>query len=375
MRNTVGLVLAAALSALPLFSQTPVEGGKVFDDLSERRGKEIRESRRLAQQELAPQSGRFASPDIAIALDFSAYLISIARITAVQLPAGDSAPRTRISFHVEQMLRGASDVADFVVESRWTPNRPAEEESSLGAIQVGNFRGTVLDKSEPKEGDRYILGYSLDYGDGKTVFVPSAINIQDPSQGPLISDVYHFLKMESVAAAGYEPFLEALDNAAPWIRDVAVHRLSYSDACNTSPACEKRFLAAVSRQLQSKVPDERMEAIAWLVWIDSVSRSQSVQKRWSDGIPILPDSVIRQFLSAAIDDPNVYIGDEGFERREMFDFQRSGKPGECIQIVPALRKSAHWIGAEHSRAYGLLTADFPFTSTISCLPAQKPQGR
>lgn len=76
-----------------------------------------------------------------------------------------------------------------------------------------------------------------------------------------------------------------------------------------------------------------------------------------------------------MDDPNVYIGGEAFEWREMFDFQRSGKPGECIQIVPALRKSAHWLAAEHSSAQGLLSVSFPFTSTISCLPARKPQGR
>ena len=44
-----------------------------------------------------------------------------------------------------------------------------------------NYRETALDKSEPKVGNRYILGYTLDYGVEKYVFVPGVVDLQDPS--------------------------------------------------------------------------------------------------------------------------------------------------------------------------------------------------
>lgn len=158
--RTIGLLLAAVLGAVPLFSQDPIEGPNVFGDLSHERMIPIFESRRLAYQELAPQFATFESPDIATALEFPSCLIVIARITAIQRPNGSSVPRTRISFRVEQVLRGISDVRDFDVESQWAS--PASDFTTLGE---DNLRRTVLDKSGPKEGGRYILGYSPDNDD------------------------------------------------------------------------------------------------------------------------------------------------------------------------------------------------------------------
>src|SRR5450631_2644576 len=118
---SVGLFLATVLGAGPLMSQAPVEGSNVFGDLSDARTSVIRESRRLAGQELIPQLT--AQPDIATALTFPSYSITIARIIAVHPPAGNGPlARTRVTFHVEQFLRGKSDVTDFDVESRWIPN-------------------------------------------------------------------------------------------------------------------------------------------------------------------------------------------------------------------------------------------------------------
>lgn len=374
--TSIGLFLVTVLGAMPLLSQAPVEGPNVFGDLSYGRTSLTFESRRLAYEELAVQSTAFESPDIHTTLTFPSYLIAIARITAVQLPNGSSLPRTKVSFHVEKFLRGESGVTDFDVESQWTPNPPPED--TIIEDFNGSMRRTVLDRSEPKKGDRYILGYSLDYNDGKTVFVPSAIDLQDPSQARLIGDVEQFLTIESAAAgSGFEPYLKALDSSIPWIREIAIHRLTSSDACNASPVCVQAFSAVVRRQLQSKIPNERLEASNWMVWIESVSRSESPQKGWADGLPVLPDSAIRQLWSSAIDDSNVYIGDEAFARREMFDFQRAGKPGECIQIVPPLRKSAHWLPGEHdySGKHELLPLGFPLSSSTSCLPAEKSQSR
>jgi hypothetical protein len=305
-------------------------------------------------------------------------LITIAKITAVQPFSNDSVHGMRISFHVEQVLRGTSDVKDFEVFSRWTPNPPAKE---FVTDHDFNFHPTVLDSTEPREGRLYILGYTLDYGNGKNgkpVFVPSAIDLQDPNQARLIDDMKQFLAMELAAKKiGFEPYLHALESPIPWVRDIVIHRLSTADECNTSPVCAQRFLTIVSRQLQSKIANERLEASNWLVWIDSVSRSTRGRKQWSDGLPMLPDSVIRQLLSSAIGDPNLYIGDEAFDRREMFDFDRDAKPGACIQIVPALRKSAHWEPGQHdySGRNELLPVDFPLNSSTSCIPALKPQGK
>jgi hypothetical protein len=276
---------------------------------------------------------------------------------------------------VEQVLRGKSDVTDFVVMSRWTPNPRAKD---TVIVHEGNFRPTVLDTTEPKEGRRYILGYTLDYSGGKTVFIPSAIDMQDPNQAGLIDDMKQFLNMErATASSGFEPYLQALESPTPWIREIAIHRLSRSDACNASPVCAQGLSAVVKRQLESKIGNERMQALDWLVWIESVSRSASTSKGWPDGMPILPDSLIRQLLSSAIEDPSPYIGDQAFERREMFDFNRTGKPGECMQVVGALRKSAHWRAGDHdySGQHELLPVGFPLSSTTSCIPAQNPKSR
>jgi hypothetical protein len=368
--SKIGLLLFNVLVAMPALSQEPVEGANVFGDLSYPRTSAIFESRRLARTELPGQSTTFATPDIATALGFGRYLIAIARITAVQPANGGSVPRTTIRFHVEEFLRGESDLKDFEVESKWTPIPPPQDSGFSGPRH-----STVLDRSEPRKGDQYLLGYSPDFlQEGKPVFALGVVDMQDPGQAALIGDVEKFIAMESAAGSRFEPYLDALNSAIPCLREIAVHRLSDSDLCNASAACIERFSSIVRRQMQSAIPDERLEASRWLVWIASVSRFQAPAKKWPDGMPILPDSLIRRLWSAAIDDPNVYIGDEAYQWREMFDFERAGKPGDCIQIVPALRKSAHWLAAERSGSTwpNLLPVNLPLVSTTSCIPGKKP---
>jgi hypothetical protein len=370
MTRSLGIVLATVLGAATLWSQAPIEGPNVFGDLSEAGTSAIAESRRLAHEELVPPPT--APPDIAIALTAPFYSITISRIIAVHPPDGNGPlARTRVTFHVEQFLRGKSDVTDFDVESRWIPNPPPKDP---GIIDTGeSFTETALDRSEPKKGDRYILGYTLAYGDGKTVFVPSAIDMQDSSQAGLITDVQQFLALESAAGSGFELYLQALDSTVRWVRLIAIQRLSESEACNASAVCVQRFSAVVRRQIRSKAPDERLEAMTWLNWIESLSRMGGPPAQRPDGLPVLPDGEIRKLLSSEIEDTNVYLGDIAFERREMFDFYRAGKSGECIQIVPALRKSAHWLPGQHdySGQHELLPAGFSLSSSTSCLPVQK----
>jgi len=298
-------------------------------------------SRRAAHEELAQKAAAFDMPGIANALERKEHwLIVIANISAVQLPT-DPKGRTIIAFHVERLLRGESAVTDFNVESRWNPRK----ERPLFFSDF-NYRETALDKSEPKAGNRYILGYTLDYGVGeKYVFVPGVVDLQDPSQDGMVTNVRRFLNLEDEAGLrGDETYLDALDDKLSWIRDIAVHRLTDSASCNASPQCAERFAAAVKRELQSDVPNERQEAVGWLIWVDSVARLEEKRRGYVDGLPILSDSMLRILLDEASQDRNVEVGDEAFRARELFDVYRNGSPGDCFEIVPWLRKAALWHG-------------------------------
>ena len=60
--------------------------------------------------------------------------------------------------------------------------------------------------------------------------------------------------------------------------------------------CAEKFPAVVTRQITSETPNERQQAVGWLVWIDSVSRMEGARKTLADGLPILPDSKMRDPL-------------------------------------------------------------------------------
>lgn len=297
-------------------------------------------SRKAAHDELAQRAADFDTPGIANALEFKQHwLIVTAKISSVQLPT-DPKAQTIIAFHVEQLLRGESAVTDFNVESHWNPRK--EEPLIMANF---NYRETALDKSEPKAGNRYILGYTLDYGMEKFVFVPGVVDLEDPAQDEMAANVRRFLSLDAESGLrGDETYLDALDDKVPWIRDIAVHRLTDSASCNASPQCAVRFEAAVERELRSDVPNEREEAIAWLIWVDSVAKLEKKRSGHVGGLPILPDSRLRALLDEAVQDRNVELGDRAFQARETFDVERNGSPGDCFEIVPALRKAALWQG-------------------------------
>jgi hypothetical protein len=190
--------------------------------------------------------------------------------------------------------------------------------------------------------------------------------LQDPDQAALIETAQRFLAIEvSAGLSGFAPYLPALDDEIPWIRDIAVYRLTSSDACNASESCVAKFSEVVKRQLQSSSPNERQQAVGWLVWVDSVSRSVSKCKGHSDGLPILPDSEIRYLFDAATQDANLEVGDEAFQYRESSDLDR-GPPGECFTIVPALRKTFH----SHATKENRLPPGYRLTYTSGCTPAK-----
>jgi hypothetical protein len=303
MNRTGGSILLSAilLAATPSMSQEPIEGANVFGDLSAARMNPIFESRQTAQKELAEHSSAFRTPNIAGPLEAPSYLIAMARVVSVQFSTGDR-PRTQIGFHVERFIRGQSKLTNFVVESRWDPMAPPSEEQEP-VIDYGNLRLTALDRAEPKVGRLYVLGYRFDQSEGKPVFVPGVIDMQDPEQAKLRLEVERFLAIESDARrVGPAAYLDAMDDETPWIRDIAVHWLTSSSECNLSPNCAERFRSILERRLQSDNPNERQEALSWLVWADSVALGP--QRGHLDGLPILPDSVIRNLLSSAIQDRN-----------------------------------------------------------------------
>ena len=339
-----------------------MEGANVFGDLSSERIKPIEKSRQLAHNSLRDGSAAFERPNIAGPLEWSRYSIAIVRVTSVQSPA-DAAWRTKIGFHVERLLRGDAEKADFEIESQWSPMLPPKNDRNV--VFAGEERLTVLDRSEPRLGDQYILGYSIANGEGDLMFAPGVIDLQAPGQAQLRADVERFLTIDSEASrSGPRALLDAMNDNVSWIRDIAVHRFTSSTACNASPNCSLRFQATVKRYLQSELASERQNAIFWLVWVDSVSRNSGKDR--PDGLPILPDSVIRSLLSAAVQDPNVLLGDSAFEYREMFDMNRTAPAGECFEIVPALRASAHWLEGEHN----ILPPAFPLSYSFGCIPAR-----
>jgi hypothetical protein len=348
------------LSSLPMCSQESQTTSVFLGDLSPDRLHSIMESRRVAREELAQQSSIFETPNIAIALRSPIYLIVIGKITGVQLPDGATIPKTRIRFHAEQVIRGNGQVADFDVESQWTPKADSLNEEISLVTSMRKLR--AFDITEPKVGDRYILGIAPAYSDGKLVPVPSAIDLQDPNQAALIATAERFLAIEASAErSGFAPYLASLDDKTPWIRDIVVYRLTSSDACNASPSCAEKFSDAVKLQLQSSTPNERQQAVFWLVWVDSVSRLESKRRGFSDGMPVLPDSATHSLFDAATQDANAEIGDEAFQYRESSDLDR-GPRGECFTIVPALRKTFH----SHAAKQNPLPVGFPLSYTYGC---------
>ena len=334
MSPCILMMLLACMLCPYAWSQQASAGSRseLFGSLNSKELDAARATRKAAYEELAGNAA-FDTPNIACALQFSPdWLIAIARISSVQLPK-DADGRTAITFHVEQLLNGKSRVRNFEVESRWNPHKKKAEPLFF---EDPNYSETALDKSEPKVGNRYILGYSLqDYGLYKFLFVPGVVDLQDPAQAEVVANVKRFLKLDAEAAVrGDETYLAMLDDKLPWFRNIAVSRLTDSHSCYKSPQCAERFEAALKRELRSDVPNERGEAIGWLVWVDSVARTEKKH--------LLPDSTLGALFNEAVKDRNVALGDEAFEAREEFKVYRTGSPGDCYEIVPMLRKSVHW---------------------------------
>ena len=77
---------------------------------------------------------------------------------------------------------------------------------------------------------------------------------------------------------------------------------------------------------------------------------------------------VRQLIALALWDPNIWVADEAFLQLELYDFHHAARPGECIEIVPAFRKSARWTSEE---ARGISFGGH-FRVSFTCIPEESP---
>jgi len=352
----LAMLLAAFSSAVPLWPQEQTAKSKLVSNLSAEVAGAIDEPRDRAQHELVADYSDYEAPDIATPLANPLSFIAFVTVSRVEPPDGGDFPYTRVTLHIDQLLRGASQQTELQAVSRWAS--PRHEHDQFRIIDSG-LRGTAFDCTEPKVGNRFLVGYPFIDVD-RSVAIFGAIDLNNHDQAVLIPDVQRFLSIESAAGlSDFAPFVTALNDSAPWIRDLSAQRLVQSDACNNSSACELALLKSARRLLQSKKLGERWEALQWM---QPLALPMGERKTGPNGLPTISDSSVRELLASALTDPNLWIEDEAFRQIESFDFFHSAQPDECIVIFPSLRKFVRLPARELE---GVAS-----TGTLACTPAQ-----
>jgi hypothetical protein len=350
------VLLSVFLNALPLWAQEQAAKSKIVSDLSAEVVNAVGEPRDRAQHELSADYAAYETPDIATSLADPLSFIAIVTMTGVKPLDGNAPPYRLVKLHVDQLLRGASEETELQAVSRWVPPRAPDD----ARLTWGGPRGTIFDYAEPKVGNRYLIGYPRSTDGSGSVAIFGAIDLGDHDQSQIISDVQHFLDIESAAgSSNFAPHLGALSDRIPWIRDLSAHRLVQSDACNASPACQEAFLSTTESLLHSKRLGERWEA---LQWTEPLALAMGDLKGGSNGLPTMSDAAVRKLLVSALSDPNLWLADEAFRQIELFDFFHSSGPRECIGIFPSIRKSVRWTEGEMEGE--------SITGTVACTPEQ-----
>ncbi len=348
----IPLLFAAILGTLSFLHQGPPPKSKVVSVLSADEIRAVTEPRQKATAEFDAAFSKIRPPDISKALAEPQNLIAIVTVTRVKTPGEGGSPYPRVEMHIDEMLRGVPREWVIHAQSMWLP--PAPEIKPIptadglphGKIQIsfsGGHPTTTFDDTEPKVGNRYVLGYSRVDWNG-WMFVSGAIYLGDPGQAQLFTEVQRFLAAEvSAGSNNITPFMDGLSDQVRWIRDLSARRLAQSDKCNATPSCQEALVAAAGRLLQSQNLGDRWEALTWLEWI-----SQPLGNRMSgpNGLPPMSGAAFRELLVAAVSDTNLVIGDKAFGELALFDFYHGSGPGDCVEYVPALRKSARWTAEE-----------------------------
>ncbi|MFL6437899.1 MAG: hypothetical protein ACJ71Q_09990 [Terriglobales bacterium] len=343
-----GSLLALALG-VP--AQEPFLESKASAPMSSAEVETIRLSRGKAHDEILKNHSQYDAPEIAGALEQPNFLIAIAKVTSVT----PSSPYLRIDFEIQQFWRGNSDKTHIYAESRWRPEPPPGT-----SYRIVGPPPTALDRVEPKPGNLFLIGYDLHiYGDsGTKAYIPGAIDFSAPGLGQIFAEIQHFLSIDAAAGdSNVAPFVAALNDPVPWIRDATAHRMiDYIDNCRTSTTCGEAILARAGELLHSKDARARYEAIQWLERLALRARAQN-----SPSSPT--NSALRDLLTSAISDPNVVIGDRAFDSLQEWDFYRNVGPGHCLEVIPELRRSAVW---DYNEVNGRSIRS-PLGSSMSCL--------
>lgn len=88
------------------------------------------------------------------------------------------------------------------------------------------------------------------------------------------------------------------------------------------------------------------------------------RKTGPNGLPTISNAAVRELLVSAVSDPNVWIGDKAYRQLAMFDFYHAARPGECIEIVPSVRRSARWTAREAKA----VSVGGPVGGSFDCIP-------
>ena len=105
-------------------------------------------------------------------------------------------PYPLVDLHVDQFLRGASDKTDLQAESHWVPPRPPQY--GVAFFDSG-WRGTAFDHTEPKSGNRYLVGFPILEVDKRKAYISGAIDLSNHHQAMLVPEVEPFLAIETAA--------------------------------------------------------------------------------------------------------------------------------------------------------------------------------
>ena len=338
---------------LQLWPQEQIPKSKIVSDLSAKAASAQDEVRDRARRELFTDYASYEAPDIATSLADPYSFLAITTVSHVEPPEETKFPYFRVTLHLEQLLRGTTQQTDLQAESRWKPPRSQFDDRPFSFS--GN-RGTVFDYSEPQVGNRLLIGFPFLDVDRGVAHIFGAIDLGDHDQAQLVPEVQRFLGIEHAAgSSNFAPFVTALDDPLPWMRDLAAGRLVQSEACNASRLCQEAFLNAARKLLQSKRLGERWEALQWL---------GALSLAIPDDQPRMPDPAVRQLWLSAVDDPNLWIADEAFRQLALFDFFHSARAGECIGIFPSIRKSVRFTAAD--------VEGVAITGTSTCMPGRTP---
>ncbi|HEY4742909.1 MAG TPA: hypothetical protein VIH76_20100 [Candidatus Acidoferrales bacterium] len=356
--RSITSLLAVLLSAAPVWTQEQSPKSNLVSELSAEVASSTDEPRDQAQHELFVDYASYEAPDIASPLSDPLSFIAIVTLTGVKFPEQGSIPYPLVRLHVDQFLRGVSEQTELQAESRWRP--PRTQQNDGFNIDFGSPRGTAFDYTEPKVGNRFLIGYPFLDVERGSAHIFGAIDLSDHDQALIVPDVQRFLGIEFAAGnSNFAPFVEALNGPVPWIRDLSASRLVQSEACDSSSACREALLNFARRLLQSKKLADRWEALQWM---QPLAQPTGERMSGSNGLPLMSSSAARELFVSALSDSNLWIADEAFRELEMFDFFQMAHPDECIVIFPTLRESVR-LSAHELKGLSI-------SGSVACTPAQ-----